>query len=226
VNSAFALAFVVGLLSALHCVGMCGGIVGALTFSLPQQTRSRWTRLTLFLFAYNLGRTSSYAIAGAAIGSLGAALLGAGVRSLLHGGLRWVAAVVVVGIGLHIAGWLPRIAGVERLGEPLWRRLEPIGRRLLPVRTLPRALLYGSIWGWLPCGLVYTMLISVPAQGDATAGALYMASFGLGTLPVMLATGLAAGKLHRFASDERLRVAAGLAVVALGAFALYFPRIQ
>jgi hypothetical protein len=226
VNSAFVLAFVVGVFSALHCIGMCGGIVGALSFSLPDQTRRSWARLTLFLLAYNTGRTASYAIAGALFGSFGGVLLDAGLRSSLHGGLRWLAAVVVVGIGLYIAGWFPRITLVERFGEPVWRRLEPFGRRLLPIRTLPRAFLYGSIWGWLPCGLVYTMLISAPAQGGAMAGALYMALFGLGTLPVMVATGLAAGRLYRFAGDERLRVASGLSVVALGLFALYFPRIQ
>ncbi|MGA7978638.1 MAG: sulfite exporter TauE/SafE family protein [Chromatiaceae bacterium] len=225
-NSAFVLAFVVGVFSALHCIGMCGGIVGALSFSLPDQTRRSWARLTLFLLAYNTGRTASYAIAGALFGSLGGVLLDAGLRSSLHVGLRWLAAVVVVGIGLYIAGWFPRITLVERFGEPVWRRLEPFGRRLLPIRTLPRAFLYGSIWGWLPCGLVYTMLISAPAQGGAMAGALYMALFGLGTLPVMVATGLAAGRLYRFAGDERLRVASGLSVVALGLFALYFPSIQ
>jgi uncharacterized protein len=226
VNSTFALAFAVGLFSALHCIGMCGGIVGALSFSLPEETRRSWARLNLFLLAYNLGRTCSYAIAGALFGALGGALLEPGMRSWLQAGLRWVAAVVVVGIGLHIAGWFPRIMAIERLGEPVWRLIHPLGRALLPVRTLPRAFLYGAIWGWLPCALVYTMLLSAPAEGSAAAGALYMALFGLGTLPAMLGTGIAAGRLYRFAGNERLRLASGLAVVALGLFALYFPSIQ
>lgn len=221
-STAYLLAFAVGLLSALHCIGMCGGIVGALAFSVPERTRRDWRRLVLFLTAYNAGRIATYAVAGALFGGVGGAMIGAGEGARLHDLLRWVAAVVVIGIGLYIAGWLPRVIGIERLGEPVWRWLEPIGRRLLPVQTLPRAVLYGAVWGWLPCGLVYTMLISAPARGGAAAGALYMALFGLGTLPVMLATGLFAGRLYRFASDPRLKAAAGIAVIALGLFTLFF----
>jgi sulfite exporter TauE/SafE len=221
-NSAFVLAFVVGLLSALHCVGMCGGIVGALSFSLPQHTRSNWPRFFSFLIAYNFGRVLSYAMVGALFGSIGGILLETGDQRWLHDGLRWLAAVVMVGIGLYIAGWFPRFMMIERVGEPIWRLLEPIGRRLLPVSSRLRACMYGAVWGWLPCGLVYTMLLSTPAQGDPVAGALYMALFGLGTLPVMVATGLFAGKLYRFAGDSRLQWLAGLTVVALGLFTLVF----
>jgi sulfite exporter TauE/SafE len=219
---ALVLAFAVGLMSALHCIGMCGGIIGALSFSLPVQTRRNWRRFSLFLLAYNAGRVATYAAAGAVFGWLGTALVEIGGQSWLPEGLRWLAAVVVVGIGLYIAGWFPRFSLIERLGEPIWRVLEPLGRRFLPVITLKRAALYGAVWGWLPCGLVYTMLISAPAQGGPVAGALYMAAFGLGTLPVMFATGFFAGRLYRFAGDRRLQVASGLAVVVLGLFALLF----
>jgi sulfite exporter TauE/SafE len=221
-NPSFALAFVVGLLSALHCIGMCGGIVGALSFSLPERERREWPRLLSFLLAYNLGRVASYALAGAAFGSLGGMLVDAGGRVWLQDGLRWLAALVMVGIGLYIAGLFPPFSLIERVGEPVWRRLEPIGRRLLPVRSLSHALLYGAIWGWLPCGLVYTMLISAPAQAGPLAGALYMGLFGLGTLPVLIATGLFAGRLYRFSGNPRLQAVAGLGVAALGLFALLF----
>jgi hypothetical protein len=221
-STAFLLAFVVGLLSALHCIGMCGGIAGALAFSVRPGQRRDWRRLALFLTAYNLGRVASYAVAGALFGGLGGLLIAAGEGERLHDVLRWFAAAVVVGIGLYIAGWFPRFIWVERIGEPVWRRLEPLGRRLLPVTSLPRAMVYGAVWGWLPCGLVYTMLFSAPAQGGAVAGAAYMALFGLGTLPVMLATGLFAGRLYRFAGDARLQAAAGLTIVALGLYTLFF----
>lgn len=219
-STAYLLAFAVGLLSALHCVGMCGGIAGALAFSLPAEVCRDWRRLALFLTAYNAGRVLTYALAGALFGSLGGLLIAAGGG--LHDLLRWIAAVVVVGVGLYIAGWFPRFIWIERLGEPVWRRLEPLGRRLVPVTSLPRAVLYGAVWGWLPCGLVYTMLFSAPARGGAAAGALYMALFGLGTLPVMLATGLFAGRLHRYAGDAGLRGAAGAAIITLGLFTLFF----
>ena len=88
--------------------------------------------------------------------------------------------------------------------------------------TLPRALFFGAVWGWLPCGLVYTMLISAPAQGGPVAGALYMALFGLGTLPILLAVGLLAGRLHDWSRDRRVQVASGLSVIALALFTLDF----
>ncbi len=221
-TSALLIAFLVGLLSALHCIGMCGGIAGALSFSLPERTRGDWQRFALFLLAYNGGRVVSYAAAGAAFGTLGGALMATGDHAWLNDGLRWLAAVVVVGIGLYIAGWFPRFSLIERIGEPVWRFLEPFGRRLLPVTSLTRALLYGAVWGWLPCGLVYTMLISTPAQGGPVGGALYMAAFGLGTLPVLLVTGLFAGRLYRFAGDRRIQTISGLTVVCLGLFTLIF----
>jgi len=221
-SSSNLLALMVGLLSALHCVGMCGGVAGALSYSLPERIRGDWSRFAAFALAYNLGRVLSYALAGALFGTLGGVVIEAGAQLWLQDLLRWLAAVIMVGIGLYIAGWFPRFARLERVGEPLWRWLQPIGRRLLPVTTLPRALVYGAIWGWLPCGLVYSMLLSTPAQGEPIAGAVFMALFGVGTLPVMLGTGLFAGRLYRFTGDSRLRVVSGLAVVGLGLFTLVF----
>ena len=221
-NTAYPLALVVGLLSVLHCVGMCGGIVGAVSFSLPAACRERPARLFAFLLAYNLGRILSYACAGALFGALGAILRAEAPRAWGFTGLRLLAALVVVGIGLSIGGWWPRFAFIERVGAPLWRRLEPWAHRLLPVRTLPRAALFGAVWGWLPCGLVYGMLIGAPAQGGAAAGALYMTLFGVGTLPVLLTAGLLAGRLYRLGQDRRFQAAAGLLVIALGLSTLQF----
>ncbi|MCO5761644.1 MAG: sulfite exporter TauE/SafE family protein [Chromatiaceae bacterium] len=220
-NQAYPLAFVIGLLSALHCIGMCGGIAGALSLSLPVTRRSQTRVLMSYLVAFNLGRVLSYALAGALFGSLGGFLLVSG-HLWLHDALRWLAALVMVGAGLAIAGWLPRLEGLEKIGAPVWRLLEPWGRRLLPVDTLLKAGLYGAVWGWLPCGLVYTLLLGAPAQGGPLAGALYMALFGMGTWPVLIATGLFAGRLHRFAANARLRVLAGLAVTGLGLYTLSF----
>jgi sulfite exporter TauE/SafE len=225
-SSPYLLAFVVGLFSALHCIGMCGGIAGALSFSISVREREGWPRFLAFLLTYNLGRVVSYAVAGAVFGSLGGFLVEMGGDLRLHDVFRWLAAVLMVGVGLYIAGWLPRFGLIEQAGQPIWRRLEPYARRLMPVDSLVKAGLYGAVWGWLPCGLVYTMLISTPAQAGALAGALYMALFGLGTLPTLIATGFFAGRLYRFSSDSRLQAAAGLVVVALGLFTLFFISIQ
>jgi sulfite exporter TauE/SafE len=224
-NTVYLIAPVVGLLSGVHCIGMCGGIVGALTFSLPEPVRRSGGRLLAFTLAYNLGRILSYAVAGALFGWLGALMVASGSGSWTAWLPRLVAAVVTTAVGFYIAGWFPRFARVERLGEPLWRLLEPLGRRLLPVRTLTRALLYGALWGWLPCGLVYAMLIAAPAQASAVGGAVYMALFGIGTLPVMLGTGLLAGRLRDIAGRPGPRVAGGLAVIGLGLFALLSQQI-
>ncbi len=219
-NTAYLIAPVVGLFSALHCVGMCGGIVGALTFSLPAQARQDLKRLLVFSLAYNVGRILSYTLAGALFGWLGALVFANGNAGLAAWLLRAAAAVVTVAVGFYIAGWFPRFASIERLGEPLWRALEPVGRRLLPVRTPARAVLFGAVWGWLPCGLVYAMLIAAPAQSSAAGGAVYMALFGLGTLPVMLGAGLLAGRMRGLAGKRAPRLAGGLAVVGLGLFTL------
>lgn len=219
-GAAYALAFVVGLLSAMHCIGMCGGISGALSYSLPPETRNDPKRLGLFVLAFNLGRIASYAAAGAVSGGFGAALLGWGAAPEIFEGVRWLAAGVMIGIGLYIGGWFPRFATIERLGMPLWRRLEPLGRGLLPVRTLPRSVVFGMVWGWLPCGLVYSMLLSTPAQGGVLAGALYMALFGAGTLPVLALGGVFAGRLYRLGQDRRFQAGAGIGVVLLGLLTL------
>lgn len=219
------LAFTVGLFSSLHCVGMCGGIIGALSFGVPATVRQSSSGYLLYLLTYSLGRILSYAVAGAMIGLVGEGLLelmgAAGGRRWL----QWAVAIVMVAIGLHVAGWLPRLVSIERLGGPLWRYLEPIGRRLMPIRSIPQAFAYGAVWGWLPCGLVYTMLISAIAKVDALQGALYMAFFGLGTLPAILATGFLAGRLLQLASKPMLRVGVGLSIVVMGLLTLWYPEV-
>ncbi|TNF52641.1 MAG: sulfite exporter TauE/SafE family protein [Gammaproteobacteria bacterium] len=212
-NQAYPLAFVIGLLSALHCIGMCGGIAGALSLSLPVTRRSQTRVLMSYLVAFNLGRVLSYALAGALFGSLGGFLLVSG-HLWLHDALRWLAALVMVGAGLAIAGWLPRLEGLEKIGAPVWRLLEPWGRRLLPVDTLLKAGLYGAVWGWLPCGLVYSVLIWSLASGSMSAGAQLMLAFGLGTLPNLLLMGALAARLGSFVRQPwPRRVAGGLVLV-------------
>jgi len=219
------LAFTVGLFSAVHCIGMCGGIMGALSFGLPPQLRQNNARFFSFLLVYNGGRILSYAVAGALIGFLGSALLDFLGPGQGHRWLQWFAAFIMVLIGLHVAGWLPRLAQIERIGVPLWRLLEPFGRRLMPVQSIPQALIYGVVWGWLPCGLVYTMLISTATKVGPVNGALYMAAFGLGTLPSVMATGLLAGRLYRYAQNPYLKVMVGLIIIAIGLLTLWFPEL-
>ncbi|MBK1720705.1 sulfite exporter TauE/SafE family protein [Thiocystis violacea] len=218
----YPLAFLVGLLSALHCIGMCGGIAGAIGYSLPRKVRDRPSRYVIYQLLFNLGRIGSYAAAGALFGWLGAGLMRHAALGWLEHLMRLLAATVLVGIGLYIGGWLPGFAVIERIGIPLWRWLEPVRQHLLPVDSPGAALLIGVVWGWIPCGLVYSMLIGAPVQGGALGGALYMALFGLGSLPAMLATGLLAGRLNALGRDRRLQSVAGITLIGLALFTLYY----
>ncbi|MEJ1342355.1 MAG: sulfite exporter TauE/SafE family protein [Candidatus Sedimenticola sp. (ex Thyasira tokunagai)] len=219
------LAFTVGLFSTLHCIGMCGGIMGALSYGLPPEIRQNSSRFLLFLVVYNSGRVLSYALAGALLGWLGGGLLEALGEGQGHRWLQWLAALMMVLIGLHVAGWLPKLAQVERIGVPLWRRLEPLGRSLMPVQNLSKALVYGFIWGWLPCGLVYTMLLSTATKMGPVSGALYMAAFGLGTLPAVVATGVLTGRLYGLARNPYLKVVVGFTIILIGLLTLWFPEL-
>ena len=133
---------------------------------------------------------------------------------------RWLMVSLLVAIGLHLAGLLPGLARIERLGRAVWRRIEPRARRLLPVRTPGQALALGALWGFLPCGLVYTMLLTAAASGGIGAGAVVMAAFGLGTLPALLAAGLWFGRFEAVVRRRGARLAAGLAVAAFGVHGL------
>ncbi len=210
----WAVAFVLGLVSSTHCLGMCGGIAGALTYSLNPRLRQQPGRFMVFNLAYNLGRVSSYMAAGAIIAAGAGVLTGlAGAHNRLA--MQVIGATFLVAVGLHIAGWFPRFARVESLGRPLWRRLEPLGRRLLPVQRLPQAFGFGLVWGWLPCGLVYSALIYSLSTEQALRGALFMGFFGLGTLPMLLTVGVMASSVAAVLRRPGVRRAAGLCVILL-----------
>lgn len=214
--------FLIGLASALHCVGMCGGIIGALSLSLPPAVRARRSRLFGYTLTYSLGRIASYALAGALLGGLGGGLFGLLSPEFGHTLLRTVAALLLIGMGLYLAGWFPKFARLEKIGTPLWRRLEPLGQRLLPVRTPFAALGFGLVWGWLPCGLVYSTLLWSASSGSAGLGALYMVAFGLGTLPAVVTTGMLAGWITRLTRSPAARSAIGLSLVLFGLASLWW----
>lgn len=204
-------ALVVGLLGGVHCVGMCGGIVGALSLGLPQG-ESRWP----LLLGYNLGRIVSYSLAGAIAGGLGYFFSGILPVQAAQQVLLGLAGVFMVLLGLYLGGWWNLLAGVEKAGGVLWRRIEPLGRGLLPVRRVGHALALGALWGWLPCGLVYSVLVWSVSSGGALQGAGLMLAFGLGTLPNLLLMGAAASRLQGFVRRPWVRRLAGGAIVAFG----------
>lgn len=205
-----------GLASGVHCVGMCGGIVGAVSLSLPGQRPN-----PRYLFAYNAGRISSYTIAGIVAGLLGAS------GFFLHGvlpvekALYLLANLMLVALGLYLAGVWQGVLVLEKVGGLLWSRLQPLSKKLLPLRSVPQAFALGIVWGWLPCGLVYSVLTMTLLSGSAGRGAAIMLAFGLGTLPNLMLAGLLLVRFRSFVQGRALRLASGVIVLAFGLWGLF-----
>ena len=193
---------------------MCGGIVAAFSFrpggSVPP------FRLHL---GYNAGRVLSYTLFGALAGALGGAL---SLTNFLpvQTALYVLAQIVMILLGLYLAGLSQSVLIFERAGGVLWRRVKPLFQQLVPVATVPRAVVAGMAWGWLPCGLVYSILVSALASGNAVSGAALMLAFGLGTLPNLLGMGLFARQIQPFLQRVWVRRIAGLVVVGFGVWGL------
>jgi sulfite exporter TauE/SafE len=204
--------FLVGLLGAGHCAGMCGGIVGALSLQASAGTPAFSIHL-----AYNLGRIASYALAGLLAGAIGQV---AGSLLPLQHGLYLFASLMLVALGLYLLGATQSLAWVEQGGQAVWRRIQPLTKRFLPVRGMAQAFPLGLLWGWLPCGLVYSALTTALASGSAGQGALLMLAFGLGTLPNLLLAGLLLTRFRRFAQARATRVVSGLLVLGYGVYGL------
>lgn len=209
-------AWLTGLLGGVHCVGMCGGIVAATAL----QGGTGGNRVALIL-GYNLGRLASYGVAGLLAGLLGSAALLSQHLLPVQQGLYLLAQGMLILLGLYLAGVPRSLAWVERAGGLLWRRIQPLLSRLLPITSPGRAIAAGMLWGWLPCGLVYSALILALAQGSAADGGLLMLAFGLGTLPNLLAMGWLAQRLRGLVNQPWLRRVAGLSVLAMGAAGLW-----
>jgi uncharacterized protein len=204
-------AFLIGLLGGGHCVGMCGGIVGAVSLSLPEQRQPLG-----YLLGYNLGRIASYTTAGVLAGLIGSSAFFLEHVLPVEKVLYALACLMLIMLGLYLAGLWQGVLILERIGSVLWRQLQPLSRKLLPLRSTPQAFALGLLWGWLPCGLVYSVLVAALATGSAIKGGLLMLAFGLGTLPTLLAMGMAAVKLKKVLQNTWVRRASGLLVLGFG----------
>lgn len=216
-SAAAATAFVLGLMGGVHCLAMCGGIVSALNIKRGGAPGALAVDLSIQL-AYNGGRIASYATAGAIAGAVGGTALLA--ESLLPAQivLAVTANIVIVLVGLHLAGFGAAMARLEAAGGALWRRVAPLGARFVPADTPQRAFAAGAVWGWLPCGLVYSALALALVAGSPAQGAAVMLAFGLGTVPNLLAAGLAVRRMRAVFARRDVRRVVGALVVALGVF--------
>jgi sulfite exporter TauE/SafE len=206
-------AFAAGLLGGVHCAGMCGGIAASLSASargpvIPRQ------------LGFNAGRIASYCVAGAAAGILGRAAQSFGPVVALQVAMFAAANVLMILLGMYVAGWGAAVLRIEGAGRVLWRRVEPAARRIFPIDSAGKAVAAGALWGWVPCGLVYSMLVMALASGGPLEGAGVMAAFGLGTLPTLLVAGVAAQKLNAVRREPWIRRVAGTAIVVLGVVGL------
>ena len=205
-----------GLLGGLHCAAMCGGIATGLSATAPG---SGWAGA----LQLNLGRIGGYVLAGAVVGAFGHGLVAALRDPWVGVSLRALAGLARVAVALRLYGARLLPGFLARPGARAWSWLRPLQRGLLPADTALRRIGVGALWGWLPCGLSFSLLLVAWLQASPRNSALTMLAFGLGTLPVMLPLTWSGQRVGRWLQDPRLRTAAASLVLAMGLLTLAAP---
>jgi hypothetical protein len=213
----FYTALMIGLLGSTHCIGMCGGIVGALNIGAPERGGQTLLSRAASPFLYNTGRILSYSVAGALAGAIGAQAKRVSPHSVLPLGAI-IAGLFMIALGFYLAGWWRAFGGIDKAGLFVWRFIAPAGKRLLPASTPLHVFGLGLVWGWLPCGLVYSALALAVVSASPGNGALLMFAFGLGTLPMLLAMGHFARRLRQLVQYPVVRRLAGAIIVLFGVY--------
>lgn len=217
------IAFNLGVFSTLHCLGMCGGIAGALSLAIPGDVnKSPYQRIKITT-GYNLGRITSYTIAGAIAGASAGVVVPLLNPAFAHRLLQFLAAVILVLIGLNLAGWLPLSGRLEGIGFRLWRYIQPFTRKFVPITGFFPAFKTGMVWGWLPCALVYSVLLWSLASGSVISGGLQMFVFGLGTLPGMITAGSLGSSLRETFTRPAIRRIAAIIIICFGLASPFLP---
>ena len=211
-------ALLAGLLGSAHCLGMCAGISGLFAVNSGITTMRGQIPMAI---TYNVGRVVSYAVLGIIVGTFGSVIVKASPG--LAGMIRFLSGVVIILVGLKVAFDLRLLNPLERMGGTLWSRIAPAAQRLIPVTSMPRAFGLGLVWGWLPCGLVYSVLLIAATSARPVNGAAVMIAFGVGTMPAMVLTGLGAAQLSQLMRRRSTRVGLGLLIVVLGALTIAMP---
>lgn len=207
-------AFMIGLLGSGHCMAMCGGIASLLSIGQDRPSKV----VPVF---YNIGRIVSYALIGGIVGGAVASIASIGDFNSALVWLRIFTAIFMVMLACYIGKWWSGLLVVERLGQKLWRYVSPAGKSLLPLKHPLHAIPFGFIWGWLPCGLVYSALTWSAVSGSVANGAMIMLSFGLGTLPSMIMVGFGVGYLHNLQQSSTFRHIAALTILIYALYTLY-----
>ena len=205
-----------GLLGGLHCAAMCGGIATGLSATAP---RGGWGGA----LQLNLGRIGGYTLAGLLVGLFGHGLVALLRNPWLGVSLRALAGLALVVVALRLLGVRALPGFLSRPGTRAWGWLRPLQRRLLPADTLPRRLGIGALWGWMPCGLSYSLLTVAWLQAHPRNSALTMLAFGLGTLPVMLPLTWSGQRMGLWLQRPALRNTAAALVLAAGLLTIAAP---
>lgn len=205
-------AFSLGILGGAHCIGMCGGIIGALSMASDAKGHNRLAVLA----TYNVGRILSYLIVASIFYSFTAF-----VQSYMtFQVMRVLAGLLLIAMGLYLANWWRGLTYLESVGQYLWRYIQPWSQRLLPVSNYKQALGLGLLWGWLPCGLIYSALVYSATAENLFLSLFTMLFFALGTLPAVITTGLMAERLTTLARQKTLRVVFALLIMTYGLWVL------
>ncbi len=213
-------AFIAGLFGSVHCMGMCGGFVGLIGQQLNPKQKTSFLSALPFWLATNGGRLFSYAIAGTIAGTIGGAAVGVFNPKYVQNIGLMLSGSFMVALGLYLAGWWQGLLALEKLGGGLWKRLQPFMSKLLTGSGIKKAALTGVIWGWLPCGLVYSMLIWAMTIATPLGGASIMLAFGAGTLPMLIGMGALSGKLNAIRQNKTVRQALGAMIIGFGLLTL------
>ena len=208
--------FLLGFFGGGHCLAMCGGLSSAFALQLPPHINRLW-----LIVLMNLGRLSSYTAIGLIVGALGQFGISLDQTRGVQTALFFAANILLLLLGLYLAGLSDLVRHIEGAGKPIWKRLNPLLNRLLPIKSVPACFAVGLLWGWLPCGLVYSASLYALGSGSALHGGLLMLCFALGTLPNLLAFGWFAGQLKTLLQNRRVRLCAGLSGCAWALWQLY-----
>lgn len=235
-------AFMIGILGSAHCIGMCGGIVSMLTSALPKYSpKNQGEQSVIYstsdststlistnnkkpikkqwlILSYHIGRIASYSLLGfivALTGSLAAKNLGLPLTFL-----RVLAGIFLILLGLYLARWVMWLNHVEALGKIVWQKISPYSKKLIPVDNYKKSLLLGALWGWLPCGLVYSMLTWSLASANVWQGAFIMLAFGLGTLPALITVSLGVQGFNKLINHAVFRQLMAVLLIIYGIYTI------
>ena len=211
-------ALVAGLVGSAHCLGMCAGISGL--FAVRAEAASMRASVPT-AFVYNTGRVITYAVLGAIVAAFGSVIIKASPNLAVS--IRMLSGIIIILVGLQVAFNLRALRVIERMGGSLWARIAPAAQKLVPVDSLPKAFGLGLIWGWLPCGLVYSVLMIAATSANPVGGAATMVAFGVGTMPAMMLSGLGAARVSTAMQRRGTRLGLGILVIVMGLLTIAMP---